>query len=41
MRGWVTIPVKEEAEIVNIIALPFSNSDIPPITIKLHKSLKP
>ncbi len=38
-RGWVTVPVKESAEIVAIIAQPLYESS--PITIKLHTSLKP
>jgi len=38
-RGWVTVPVKESAEIVAIIAQPLYKSS--PITIKLHKPLKP
>ncbi len=38
-RGWVTIQVKESAEIVAIIAQPLYESS--PITIKLHTPLKP
>jgi len=39
-RGWVTVEVKEDAEIVAIIAQPFF-IESPPVTIKLHKPLKP
>lgn len=38
-RGWVTIEVKEDAEIVAIIVQPLYESS--PITIKLHTPLKP
>ncbi len=38
-RGWVTIQVKEDSEIVAIIAQPLYQSS--PTTIKLHTPLKP
>jgi len=38
-RAWVTVAVKEDAEIVAIIAQPLYKS--PPLTIKLHEPLKP
>lgn len=38
-RGWVTVPVKDDAEIVAIIAQPLYQSS--PITIKLYTPLKP
>lgn len=38
-RAWVTIPVKEDSEIVAIIAQPLYKTS--PTTIKLHTPLKP